>query len=796
MFDNELATHNIRRLLLPPTRITADTSTSIDCICTNIPEHDLSATVLHTGLSDHTAQICSLDFCKNAANTQTLRRQMGRRNLDQLKSLLSIKNWDTVYKAEDAESAYNIFEGVLRTALDISCPQKKNKNKTKSKPIHYYDQESAEIKAAYLRALETYETTGRAQDKEYMVNIKKMYDKKLRRLQQNANTQKIMTSDNKSKTIWDIIHSETQAKQLSKTCPKLNIDNAVVDNPIQVAEQLNTFFTQMAEVTLQQNKQQPLNNRLEEDLNLLNRPLVQLFDLTPTTWEEVSQVIHNLKNKSSSGIDEYSAKVVKHCAVELTPPLVSIINKSFYLGQFPTKLKVSKVYPKHKKGPKTDPKNYRPISLISTFSKIIEKIVLKRLMSHLTQQNLITDCQHGFQKGKSTLSAIISLVESIIDSIEEGQFVTALFLDYSKAFDCLGYNLISKKLAALGVTGLENRWFVSYLKGRSQVVEIQHTTSGVTSTFRSCPQPITRGVPQGSVLGPILFILLTNDFPALIQNESTSCIMYADDTTLLLKNDSAEELYSNSIRSLKRAITYSKLNDLAINPDKTTQVHFSRKKVVPASIPNISVANQIKFLGVTLDGRLTWADHVNEICKKISRGVYVVKRIKWIGTLEAAKIAYYALVEPHIRYGLTVWGTSQGNLKRILTLQKKAIRTLANLEPLQTCRHAYRTLGILTAPALYIYEAILHVDQLHLQTHMDIHNYPTRHASRLTLPQHRTALYEKKPSYIGRKFKNLLPQYLCNLTGNKLKHLLREFLLERPVYTIEEFLESANTRTI
>ncbi|KAG8250590.1 hypothetical protein J6590_108717 [Homalodisca vitripennis] len=271
--------------------------------------------------------------------------------------------------------------------------------------------------------------------------------------------------------------------------------------------------------------------------------------------------------------------------------------------------------------------------------------------------------------------------------------------------------------------------------------------------------------------------------------------MYADDTTLLLRNDTAEQLYSNSITSLESAIIYSKLNDLAINPDKTTQVHFSRKKEVPASIPNISVANQIKFLGVTLDSRLTWADHVNNICNKISTGIYVVKRIKWVGSLEAAKIAYYALIESHIRYGLIVWGTSQGNLKRVLVLQKKAVRTLANLEPLQTCRQAYQTLGILTVPALYIYEAILHVDKLHLQTHMDLHNYPTRHASRLTLPQHRTALYEKKPSYIGRKFKNLLPDYLRSLTGNRLKNLLREFLLKRPVYTIEEFLESANTGT-
>lgn len=795
MLDNELAMQNIRRLPLPPTRITPDTSTSIDCICTNIPEHDLSATILQTGLSDHTAQMCSLDFGKNDTNTQTLRRQMGRRNLDQLKSLLSIKNWDTVHNAEDAESAYNIFEGVLQTALDISCPQKKNISKFKSKPIHYYDQESAEIKAAYLRALNTFEKTGKAEDKEIMVNMKKMYDSKLRTLQQNANTHKIMTSDNKSKAVWDLIHTETHAKQLSKTCPKLKSGNTVIDNPVQVAEQLNIYFTQIAEVTVQQNNQRLGDRRPEEDLNLLNPSLIQPFHLTPTTWKEVSQVIHSLKNKSSCGIDEYSSKTVKHCTEELTQPLTSIINKSFSLGQFPTKLKVSKVYPKHKKGPKTDPKNYRPISLISTFSKIIEKIVLKRLTTHLKQYDLITDSQHGFQKGKSTLSAIISLVESIIDSVEEGQFVTALFLDYSKAFDCLGHDLISKKLTTLGVRGLENKWFVSYLKERSQVVEIQHTSSGLTSMFRSCPQPITRGVPQGSVLGPILFILLTNDFPVLIENDSTSCIMYADDTTLLLRNDSAEELYNKSVTSLQNATSYSILNDLAINPDKTIQVHFSKKKVVPASIPNITVANQTKFLGVTLDSGLTWTDHLNNISKKISTGIYVVKRIKGVGTQEAAKIAYYALIESHIRYGLIIWGTSVGNLKRVLVLQKKAVRTLANLEPLQSCQQAYQTLGILTVPALYIYEAILHVDKLHLQTHMDLHNYPTRHASKFTLPQHRTALYEKKPSYIGRKFKNLLPDYLRNLTGNRLKNPLREFLLKRPVYTIEEFLESANTRT-
>lgn len=264
--------------------------------------------------------------------------------------------------------------------------------------------------------------------------------------------------------------------------------------------------------------------------------------------------------------------------------------------------------------------------------------------------------------------------------------------------------------------------------------------------------------------------------------------MYADDTTLLIKHDSADELHANSLISLQNALTYSKLNDLSLNSEKTTQVHFSRKKGQTPNIPNLSVANQIKFLGVTIDSKLSWTEHINNTCKKMSTGVYVVKRIKWIGTLEAAKTAYYALVEPHMRYGLAVWGGSSGNLNRVLLLQKKAIRALAGLTPFQSCRQAFRELGILTVTSLYICEVIILADRLNLQTNGNVHSYNTRHASRYVLPQHRTALYAKKPSYIGRKLKNLLPENFKNLTGNKLKKELQNILAQQPVYTLEEFL--------
>uniref|UniRef100_A0A1B6LJA2 Endonuclease/exonuclease/phosphatase domain-containing protein n=1 Tax=Graphocephala atropunctata TaxID=36148 RepID=A0A1B6LJA2_9HEMI len=295
LLQNELTTQNIRRLPLKSTRITPDTSTSIDCICTNILNYELSTTILHTGLSDHTAQICTLDFNENNTKSQILSRQVGKKNLDQLKSLLSNKNWDMVHNAEDAESAFDTFQGSLEIALDISCPRRRNK--VKKKPNDYCDIESAELKTAFLGAMKTYQLTGKVQDKTRMVHLKKAYDNKLRTLQRTANAQKIVTSNNKSKAVWNIINSQRQAKQLSQNCPKLITDNTTIEHPLHVAEHLNTYFTQVAEKTLQQNNQQQEDYRLEEDHNLSNIPAIQPFKMTPTTCEEVNKVIFGLKKQ-------------------------------------------------------------------------------------------------------------------------------------------------------------------------------------------------------------------------------------------------------------------------------------------------------------------------------------------------------------------------------------------------------------------------------------------------------------------------------------------------------------------
>uniref|UniRef100_A0A1B6LUG6 Reverse transcriptase domain-containing protein n=1 Tax=Graphocephala atropunctata TaxID=36148 RepID=A0A1B6LUG6_9HEMI len=406
--------------------------------------------------------------------------------------------------------------------------------------------------------------------------------------------------------------------------------------------------------------------------------------------------------------------------------------------------------------------------------------------------NLLTNSQHGFIKGKSTTTAMIDLVESIIDYLDDRKFTTALLLDYSKAFDCIGHKIIIEKLEGLGITGTPKTWFESYLTGRSQLVELNHTTNGVTQTVRSKPQPMTRGVPQGSVLGPVLFILLTNDFPDYVKDFS-SVVMFADDTTLLLQSETAEDLSIKAYIALNMTYDYCSSNDLAANPSKTKQINFGGRGDQVPGLPNIDSEEETKLLGLTLDAKLTWNPHIDSLCKKLNTTTYVIKRIKSVSSCETAKIAYYALMETHLRYGVILWGsTSAANLKRVLKIQKSAVRSLANLDFRDSCRPAFKQLKIKTVTAIYIQELILHVDKLGLPKATRPHNYNTRNASLIPPVRHRTALHDKKPSTMGARLYNQLPALFKQLTGKALKRKLDSWLSEHPIYTVQEFTEKIN----
>lgn len=557
-----------------------------------------------------------------------------------------------------------------------------------------------------------------------------------------------------------------------------------IDDPVQVANSFNNFFSTIAERTLQNNSTR--THPMPPDPPIITH---NTFHFRTVAQTEVLSAINTLKPKNSSGTDEITAKMIKNCKTEIALPLTDLINKSLRQGIFPDKLKIAKIYPKYKSGQTTETNSYRPISLISTFSKLIEKIVLNQLLQYLLQHNLLNSQQHGFCKGRSTTTAIIQLVEHIIDQLEEGCISTCLFLDFSKAFDCLNHEQLLHKLGRLGIGGKAAQWFRSYLSNRKQLVEIAYIKNNIKYKAYSNTANIQRGVPQGSVLGPVLFLLFANDLPGWI-GEDGHTVMYADDTVGTFTDRTTDRLKDKTDNQFNRIKQYCSANDLVLNENKTVQMTFTTKRsITDTSLAGLQTQTNTKYLGITIDSKLCWKPHIDELCKKLCSSLYVIRRIKHVCNPEVARIAYFALFESHLRYGIAVWGgASKNNLERTLVKQKGAIRCLANLNYRDSCRESFKNLKILTAVSLYIREVILHSITTTQPRNMDLHQYNTRHATDFSLPQHHLSLYKQKPSYKGALYYNKLPEHLKREHPKNFKKRLTSWLLERPLYSEEEFL--------
>lgn len=784
--QNFLITYNIVRLQLPPTRITPFSRTSIDMVCTNHFTTEPDVSVINTFISDHTGQLTSLKIPKTSILVDIINhRQLTDNNLRLLNRLLKQESWNDVINSWSVEESYNIFLETLTYNMDIACPYKKTRKRQTRKSHINFDNETKLKRSQFLQAQEEYLLNGTEESKTRANDRKKIYDQHLKAQRRAKTSNYIQEADNKSKAMWQVINKERCKDTATNDTMQLNINGSLTTDPITIAEHLNTFFVNSADNTLAQASYDG-PRQICRQTHLIEDTLT----LWPTTPNEVKNVLLTMKAKQSAGLDGISSKLLKVCCESLTMPLTNIINKSFTQQIFPSKLKESKVYPKHKKGDKTQETSYRPISLLPAISKLIEKIVLIRLIDHLARNALIPEEQHGFTTGKSTSTAVIKIVEYLIKTIEMGNTSTAIFLDFSKAFDCLNYDMLLRKLGDYGVRGAAASWFRSYLHGRTQVVEIKTKTQGERKGIISNPLPIKRGVPQGSVLGPILYAIFVSDFPTHL-NQYCSMLMYADDTVLLIQNEQPINIEIESYIAINMALEYCQANDLVLNSTKTQQLIMGRKKDEVIELPEAERLTHIKYLGVTIDEHLSWNAQVDQLCVKLSTAIYVLRRLNQIASTEVVRCGYYALFESHLRYGVAVWGnSSNNNLQRVLVLQKKAVRILAGLGPQETCRGAFKQLRILTTATLYILETILYAKQQDLARGTDNHSYNTRTAHQYILPAHRLTLFEKQPSYAGTKFLRILPQDLkdCEAQTKLFKTKLINWLLDNPFYSIEEFI--------
>lgn len=389
-----------------------------------------------------------------------------------------------------------------------------------------------------------------------------------------------------------------------------------------------------------------------------------------TNVDTIANLLHKLDPSKSAGPDHMPARFLINCAKTISLPISILFKRSIAEGYVPCIWKRAFITPVHKKGAKTDITNYRPISKLCIVSKVFEKVVFNQLYPALKQS--FSPFQHGFLKGRSTVSNLISLNSYLTEAMDNGHQVDVVYTDYSKAFDRIPHKLLLFKLHKVGICGDLFRWFSSYIDNRTQAV--------VVNNYMSSWVPIPSGVPQGSLLGPLLFTLFVNDIDSCFQTSHLLC--FADDMKIYTSISSvsdAEKLQAD----LVRLESYCAINQLDLNPLKCSTVTFTRKYNVVLfdyTLKGLILPRNttMRDLGVVHDSKLLFDDHINTIVSKAYKALGFVKRCsKEFTKVKTFKILYCTYVRSNLEYASQIWNPMYATyINRIESIQRKFIRYL------------------------------------------------------------------------------------------------------------------------
>lgn len=512
------------------------------------------------------------------------------------------------------------------------------------------------------------------------------------------------------------------------------------------------------------------------------------FYLMPTTPKEIEALLVRITSKPAAGIDEIGGQILKSITNIMSTPLSYLINESFSSGQYPDALKISKSIPVFKnKGSRNDISNYRNICLQSQIAKVIDSAFNTRLNSFLESNKLLSVSQHGFRTNRSTSTAIADLSNFIYDCLNNKQISVALFFDLSRAFDTIDHVLLIEKLNRIGVRGMANKWVESYLSHRQQTV--------VIGNFRSDLQDMKIGVPQGSILGPLLFLIFINDMPFSCKTPNLS-ILYADDANFGIADETTASATCRANTCADEFYQYCLTQGLLVNTSKTFFMSFLPKNIcqnssllVKLNHQSVTQVNYIKFLGVTFDHKMTWEQHIDNVSTKLSRICFVIRQLRNTVTLEVLKLAYFGLVQSVLSYGIIYWGNA-AHIDKAFIMQKKVLRCMMGLHPHTSCRKFFIDLSILTLPSLYVYCLVLHVKKQNFVTrNTSVHGHNTRNKNHVHQPFSRLTVGQNSYNYQGAICFNRFVDVSGDVENfNIFKNNLYRYLINNAFYSLNEYL--------
>lgn len=493
-----------------------------------------------------------------------------------------------------------------------------------------------------------------------------------------------------SKQTWKTISNVLQIKGKKESICQVKIGVNTTSNKNEIANEAAYHFATVG------NK---LANRIAKHPNDHPNKLCTLTTCTnsifmnPTDENEVKNLILSLDGKKARGIDGVDANTLKQCANEVAPVLADLINICIAQGQYPDELKVARVIPIHKSGRKDDLDNYRPISVLPMMNKIVERIIYNRLVHFLDRNKFFHHAQFGFRKGMSTRLATSEIINRMYIEMDKKRAASGLFMDLSKAFDCVSHPILIHKLERAGIRGNALSLCESYFQARKIIVEIDDE--------RSHEHVVTLGVGQGSILGPLFYLIYVNDIGKLQLTGNLS--LFADDTAIFYYGPTHEHNKIAIQRDMSVIEEYYRLNGLTSNRSKTQFIHFGNRRGNLNPVDSIQCnetvifeANTVKYLGLVLDNRLNWKPHIDRTSSKIAGPIGMITKLSAFLPTKILLLIYFSLVHSHLSYLTIIWACARRRHRRPAeVLQNRALRRCLKKNNRFNTMHLYQQCNVL-----------------------------------------------------------------------------------------------------
>ncbi|KAG7309154.1 hypothetical protein JYU34_005076 [Plutella xylostella] len=643
-----LASHGLLSAHSYPTRESA-------CLDHVIIRTKLEATtlVINTSLTDHSACMLSLNDIKLKNKKVSFKKV----NLEAVSDDLSRVNFDEVYNESECNAATDRFEKIVTNIIENhSSTILLSRRKSSIKPW---------ITPGLLRCMKNRDRlhikARKQPDNEIIRNTYTRYrnfcNNLLKKIKQNYEKQILEKSLGNPKKTWEAINNITHFKQAKSDPYDIN---RVVGSKLDQLNCVNEYFANIGK-TLASNIH---SEHLPPDESHCK---AESFVILDTDVDEIIHLIQSLKTDCAPGIDGISSKIIKLNVAILCKPICHIFNLCLRNGIFPASFKSSLILPLYKSGDKSSFSNYRPISILPCLSKILEKLINNRLTNYLENNNIISKNQFGFRKGKSTSDAVDELISYVVKGCDSKKKCIGIFLDIAKAFDTVSIPILLKKLELIGIRGLQHQLFTDYLSNRQQRIKI--------GSFVSDPLPMVFGVPQGSILGPTLFLIYINGLCSL-KLRNCKIVTFADDTALLFQGESWDQTHEFAQSGFDAVSNWLRGNSLSLNSDKTKYICFSISSIdrpinalmshsslcLSNGIPNncscidLQCVSSIKYLGIIIDNRLTFKEHIDLLSRRIRKLIAIFKNLRYVAEGKLLKTIYFALCQSLLQYGIGSWG--------------------------------------------------------------------------------------------------------------------------------------------